>query len=82
MDNTKKRELMIFLSVDLKQAGSDMIELVGEINGMFRLDHHISSWKLKDLEEAVAKAQRSLEHYKRAVAADKETLTRAEYEAA
>lgn len=77
----KTHELLTFLLVDIKIAGAHMIELAGEINGLSRCNRD-DWWKLDDLQEAVTKAQRSIDLFRKAVAAGKSRMTRKEFEAA
>ncbi len=75
----KKHAPLTFLLVDIKSAGADMIELVGEISGL-RLGGNQNKWKLDDLEKVIGEAQRSLQHYRRAAQSERESMTRDEYE--
>lgn len=80
--NTKHHTPFTFLSVYIKQAGIDMIEAVAEMSALLQCREHGSvQYRLKDIEKAVATAQRSIAAYKRLVAAGRELATREEFEA-
>lgn len=74
----KQHKPLTFLLVDIKWAGSDMIELAGQIDGINNCGRDWP-WKLRDLEKAVTDAQHSIANYRRAVETGKPTMTRAEY---
>lgn len=77
-----RHNTFVYLSVSIIQAGSDMIESIGALNGLRRLDEtsihqHI---ELRSLRAAVEKAQAALANYEACIAAGIENPTREEFE--
>jgi hypothetical protein len=74
----------IYLSTRVIQAGSDMIEAIGELNGIRYAseDRAFKDYHMNDLRKAIAKAHAALANYDACVSADINTLTSSEFDAA
>lgn len=84
MSNDRSFEPFIYLSTSVSQAGVDMIESIGAITGLRRIENTTihQEIELRDLRAALAKAQAAVESYEACVLAGIERCTREEFESA
>jgi len=82
MSNDRSFDPFICMSTSVTQAGTDMIEAIGALTGLRRIENTTihQEIELRELRAALAKAQAAVESYEACVLAGIETCTRDEFE--
>lgn len=77
---TDRYEPLNFLGVDVRQAGTDMIEAVGIATGYDYANLPVPTGIINDMEKAAKKALRAITSYRDATKKKIDRLSREEYE--